>query len=63
MKTIEIIIDAKGQARLETKGYSGDSCRDASRFIENALGQSLRDQPTTESHQLSTERARNTEGV
>ena len=38
MKTIEIIVDPKGQARVETKGFSGGECREASRFVEQALG-------------------------
>jgi hypothetical protein len=38
MKIIEITIDSKGQARVETKGFTGTECRDASRFLESALG-------------------------
>src|SRR5262249_16711073 len=38
MKTIEIIVDAKGQSRVETKGFAGSECREASRFLEQALG-------------------------
>ena len=39
MKTIEIIISPTGQSRVETKGFTGAECRDASRFIEQAIGQ------------------------
>lgn len=38
MKTIEITVDPKGNARVETKGFGGESCRDASKFVETALG-------------------------
>ncbi|MCH8149830.1 MAG: DUF2997 domain-containing protein, partial [Planctomycetes bacterium] len=38
MKTIEIIISPSGQSRVETKGYSGSKCQEASRFLEAALG-------------------------
>jgi hypothetical protein len=38
MKTIEITVDAKGQTKVETTGFTGSSCRDASRFLEQALG-------------------------
>lgn len=38
MKTIEIIVSPKGDSRVEAKGFVGDSCREASKFIENALG-------------------------
>ena len=38
MKTIEIVIDLKGQAKVETKGFVGSDCREASAFLEVALG-------------------------
>ena len=38
MKTIEIVVSPKGESRVETKGFSGASCREASKFIESALG-------------------------
>ena len=39
MKTIEIIIAPNGQSRVETKGFVGSECRQASRFVEQTLGQ------------------------
>jgi len=38
VKTIEIIVSPKGDTRVETKGFSGAACREASRFVEQALG-------------------------
>ena len=38
MKTIEIIVTPKGESRVETKGFIGSECREASRFVESALG-------------------------
>ena len=38
MKVIEIVVDPKGQTILQTKGFAGPSCRDASRLLEAALG-------------------------
>jgi hypothetical protein len=38
-KIIEIIIALNGQSRVETKGFIGSECRQASQFIERALGQ------------------------
>ncbi|MGB2824222.1 MAG: DUF2997 domain-containing protein [Phycisphaerae bacterium] len=61
MKIIEIIVNAKGEARLETKGFAGASCRDASRFIENALGKKLSDRPTAELHQVQAEQTQDIE--
>ncbi len=37
--TIEIFVDTKGEATVTTKGFAGSACRDASKFIEQALGQ------------------------
>ncbi len=38
MKTIEITVAPDGQSKVETKGFSGAQCQQASRFIEQALG-------------------------
>lgn len=51
MKTIEIIVGPKGETVLTTKGFAGASCRDASRSLEEALGQRLGEQVTAEFHQ------------
>ena len=51
MKTIEITINPKGETKVETKGFSGGECREASRFIEQALGQRTAETLTAEYHQ------------
>jgi hypothetical protein len=51
MKTIEIIVNAKGETTVQTRGFAGQSCRDASKFIEQALGQRTDEQLTAELHQ------------
>ena len=38
MKTIEITVSPKGETKVETRGFTGGECRDASRFVEQALG-------------------------
>ena len=38
-RTIEITVDAEGGVAVKTKGFTGATCKDASRFIEQALGQ------------------------
>ena len=48
---IEIIVSPKGETQVQTKGFAGSSCRDASRFIEQALGQRTGEQLTGEFHQ------------
>lgn len=52
--TIEIIIDATGQTRVETKGFVGGACRQASEFIERALGQATSERMTSEFYQTTT---------
>ena len=52
MKTIEITVDSKGQSKVETKGFSGGECREASRFVEQALGTRSAETLTAEFHQV-----------
>ena len=47
-RTIEIIVNPAGETTVQTKGFAGSSCREASRFIEQALGDVQSDQPTAE---------------
>jgi hypothetical protein len=51
LQTIEIIITLAGEATVQTKGFAGPGCRDASRFIEQALGEKTAEQLTPEFHQ------------
>lgn len=48
MKTIEIIVSPKGETKLETKGFNGSGCQDASRAFEAALGAKTSDTVTSE---------------
>ena len=50
MRTIEIVINSKGETMVTTKGFSGSACRDASKFIEQALGERTDEQLTAEFH-------------
>ena len=50
-KIIEITIGPKGETTVQTKGFSGTECRDASRFVEQALGQRTAEQLTGEFYQ------------
>lgn len=38
MKRIELIISPKGETQIESSGFSGDECREATRSLEKALG-------------------------
>lgn len=48
MRTINIIISPTGETKIETVGFVGSTCRDASRFLESALGKRESEQLTTE---------------
>ena len=51
MKIIEITVDSKGQSNVETRGFTGGECREASRFIEQALGSKIGEKLTAEFYQ------------
>jgi hypothetical protein len=48
---IEIIVDPQGRTRIETKGFSGAACREASRFLERTLGHAHAEQLKPEFYQ------------
>ena len=49
-KIIEIIVSPTGETRLETKGFTGGECKEASKFVEQALGVTGGEQMTAEFH-------------
>lgn len=53
MKKIEITVLPDGTSRVETKGFSGGACREASRFLEQALGQRQSEQLSADFYQSS----------
>jgi hypothetical protein len=48
MQIIEITVAAHGGTRVETRGFAGASCRQASAFVEQALGQRVNEHLTSE---------------
>ena len=54
MRIIEITVDTKGQSKVETRGFTGGECREASKFVEQALGQRTAETLTTEFYQGQT---------
>jgi len=58
MKTIEIVVAPDGKATVQTKGFRGASCREGSRFVEQALGIRLQEQLTPEFHQQQSAQER-----
>jgi len=53
-KTIELIVSPTGETKIETKGFQGGKCRDASRFLETALGTTTGERLTAEFHAAAT---------
>jgi hypothetical protein len=55
MKTIELIISPTGQVRLETRGFTGDSCLKSAEFLRQSLGQVAHEARTPEFYTAATE--------
>ena len=47
-KTITIIVAPDGKTKIETHGYTGSTCREASRFLEDAIGVGIIERLKTE---------------
>jgi hypothetical protein len=48
LKTIDVIVAPDGSSRVQTNGFTGSQCKEASRFLEQALG-------TIQSEQLTAD--------
>ena len=53
MKTIEVIVACDGSSRVQTLGFSGNACREASRFLEETLGLKQQEQLTADFYRTS----------
>jgi hypothetical protein len=51
-RIIEVTVSPKGEATVQTKGYAGGDCLQASRFLEHALGVVASDNKTGEFFQI-----------
>jgi hypothetical protein len=47
-RIIEVIVSPQGEVIMQTKGYAGSACLQASKFLEQALGVVTNDQKTAE---------------
>lgn len=54
MRTIEIVVTPEGRTTVQTRGFRGSSCREASRFIEQAIGNPTGEKLTTEFYQAES---------
>lgn len=53
-RVIEIVVTPDGQTRVETKGFTGAECQQASRFLHQALGEQTDELLTQEFFQLQS---------
>ena len=55
MKIIEVIVSARGETTIQTKGFTGGDCQQASKSIEAALGAAIAEQRTAEFYTPATD--------
>lgn len=54
MKTIDVIVAPDGSSRVQTNGFTGSQCKEASRFLEQALGSIESEQLTADFYRVET---------
>ncbi len=54
-QVIELVVSPKGETTLQTKGFAGAVCQEASRFLEAALGEAIHEKKTAEYHAAAIE--------
>jgi hypothetical protein len=55
-RVIEVVVSPTGETTVQTKGYTGADCLQASRFLEQALGVITADCKTPEFYQNQSAR-------
>jgi hypothetical protein len=53
-RIIEFVVRPDGATTVQTKGYQGSNCLDASRFLEQALGAVTQNRTTSEFYEAET---------
>ena len=53
--SIQIDISPTGETKLQTSGFEGRHCQEASRFLEQALGDRTAETLTSEYYQIPSE--------
>jgi hypothetical protein len=54
-RTIEVIVSPKGETTVQTKGYIGSDCQQASKWLEQALGIVAAETKTAEYYQTAAQ--------
>jgi hypothetical protein len=52
-RVIEVIVSPRGETKLQTRGYAGSDCLQASKFLEEALGTPLAESKTAEFYEAA----------
>jgi hypothetical protein len=53
-RVIEVLVSPQGEVTVQTKGYAGADCLQASKFLEQALGLAVKEHKTSEFYQQTT---------
>jgi hypothetical protein len=53
-RIIEVVVSPKGETTVQTKGYAGADCLQASKFLEQALGVAATERKTAEFYQTES---------
>jgi len=61
-KKIEITVSPEGATSIKTTGFSGSSCKDATRDLERALGVASKETLLPEFHQQQAQQNRLSQG-
>jgi hypothetical protein len=54
-RVIEVTVSSTGETTIQTRGYTGTDCLQASMFLEQALGVTSAEHKTSEFYQGQTE--------
>jgi hypothetical protein len=61
-KTIEITVSPEGAVSIKTTGFTGSSCKDATRELERALGVASKETLLPEFHLQQAQQSRLSQG-
>lgn len=56
MKEIILTVDSDGRSSVETKGFKGKACLQASKFLEDALGKTVKSELTPAYYEFDEQR-------
>jgi len=62
MKTIKVHVSKEGDTKIETQGFSGVACKEATKQLEKALGSVSNEKLTDDYYKTSTVDQMNTNG-